>query len=98
MPPTDSSIVEFVINLLVANKERLQQEFRTKTDRPALHPNIFKDALVTETPVSTLLAASVAPNSCPPHPAPKTDALYSLARDRVDKGFQRRDYSYLHTV
>jgi hypothetical protein len=106
MRPNDSSIVDFVINLLIANKERLEKEFRIGTDRAPLHPIIAKDALATESPAPISFAGCVDTRAASPHHAAssiqnsaiKDDALFCLARDRVAKGFQRRDHRYLHNV
>ena len=42
MPPNDLSLVDFVIKLLIANKERLEQESRISADRPPLPSNAVK--------------------------------------------------------
>jgi len=65
MPPRDSSIVEFVIEILNTNKEHLENECRIGTNRPAL-------PFASETKSSTSAmkeapAASIASPPCPMH-------------------------------
>jgi hypothetical protein len=92
MPPTDSSIVDFVINLLQTNKDRLENEFRVCTNHPPSQLNVPKVAPVVETSAPSLSSVRT------PASAATADALCDLARLRVDQGFQRRDYKFLHTV
>ena len=113
MPPTDSSIVDFVIKLLITNKEHLEQASRMGADRPILLSTVpvtkVASHVVTATQVSQerigsnitqSTDANAARDSSLPTPVVEAgaSALCDLARDRVDKGFQRRDYHFLHDV
>jgi hypothetical protein len=107
MPPNDLSLVDFVIKLLVANKDRLEQESRISADRPPLPSNAVKvgTQVLQERPhvdndvtVAKSTDTIVDFGSSLIAPAVGASALHELARDRVDKGFQRRDYSFLHDV
>lgn len=92
MPPPDSSIVDFVIKLLQTSKDRLENEFRVCANRPPSQLNVQKVAPGVEISAASLSSVR------PPVSAATSDALYDLARLRVDQGFQRRDYKFLHTV
>jgi hypothetical protein len=109
MPPTDSSIVDYVIKLLITNKEHLEQASRMGADRPPLLSAVpvtkVASHVVAATQVSqersdSNITQSTDANSSLPTPVVKAgaSALCDLARDRVDKGFQRRDYHFLHDV
>jgi hypothetical protein len=76
MRPNDSSIVDFVINLLIANKERLEKECRIGTDRAPLHPNIAKDAAASATAIAAV--ASVASVSAATT-MPRSVSLHALS-------------------
>ena len=92
MPPTDSSIVDFVIKLLLTNKDRLENEFRVCANRPPSQLTVAKVAPGVEISAPSLSSTRL------PDSVAAADALYDLARLRVDQGFQRRDYKFLHTV
>ena len=108
MPPNDSSLVDFVIKLLIANKELLEQESRISADRPPLPSNAAKvgtTQVLQERPhvdndvtVAKSTDTIVDRGSSLIAPAIGASAVHDLARDRVDKGFQRRDYIFLHDV
>jgi hypothetical protein len=107
MPPNDLSLVDFVIKLLIANKERLEQESRISADRPPLPSNAVKvgTQVLQERPhvdndvtVAKSTDTIVDCGSSLIAPAVGASAVHELARDRVDKGFQRRDYNFLHDV
>ena len=107
MPPNDLSLVDFVIKLLIANKERLEQESRISADRPPLPSNAVKvgTQVLQERPhvdndvtVAKSTDSIVDCGSSLIAPAVGASAVHELARDRVDKGFQRRDYNFLHDV
>ena len=108
MTPHDSSIVEFVIKLLSANKEHLENACRIGANRPA-QPSASIPAVTAASHVSQerpyinadrakALESDMARLSGSEKNATKAGKLYEIACDRVDKGFQRRDYHFLHSV
>jgi hypothetical protein len=112
-PPADSSIVDFVVKLLIANKDQLDHASRSATNSSPLPPRAPNAAASAATatgahvlqalPVSDSGAAkpcnsSVAHDLASMPLSVTAGALYDLACDRVNKGFQRRDHQFLHTV
>jgi hypothetical protein len=109
MTPHDSSIVDFVINLLTTNKDHLENACRIGANHPATpsasiqasaraasHVSLERPGLHAHTAKASDSSVTCSPSL--EKNAARAGALYENACVRVDQGFQRRDFHFLHGV